>query len=111
MSHPTHVDLTFGEVTIRFSGVYTPGDEGCHTLPNGDPGHPPTPAEFEWDKAFIGELEVTEMVAELVALDFDGLAQKVLEACEEQLRGEADEPAEPESFDESSLGIRAGGSA
>lgn len=111
MSHPTHVDLTFGEVTIRFSGVYTPGDEGRHTLPNGDPGHPPTPSEFEWDKAFIGELEVTEMVAELVALEFDGLASKLLEKCEEQEREDEAEDFDEPRDDDSDLGFRAGGSA
>jgi hypothetical protein len=24
-----------------------PGDDGCHTMRNGDPGYPPTPAEVE----------------------------------------------------------------
>jgi hypothetical protein len=107
MSRPTHVDLTFGEVTIRFSGVYTPGDSGRHTLPNGDPGYPPTPSEFEWDAAHIGELEVTEMVEELVGLNFDELCSKLLERVEEEADEDFDEPRR----DDSTLGIRAGGSA
>lgn len=111
MSHPTHVDLVFGEVTIRFSGVYTPGDPGRHTLPNGDPGYPPTPSEFEWDKAFIGELEVTEMVEELLALDFEELCSKLLERCEEAEADDADGEDFDEPADDSTLGIRAGGSA
>lgn len=86
------VDITFGELTIRFCGCYTPGDSGRHTLSNGDPGYPGTPAEFEWETAWLGETEVTDFVNELLELDDDRLHEKLLEQAEEDASDEPDAP-------------------
>lgn len=105
------VDLVFGEVTIRFCGHYTPGDPGKHTMNNGDPGYPPTPSDFEWDAAWIGELEVTEMVNELMSLGDDALlTDRLVAEYEANLHHEQEEDfQEPLPDEDDSLGCRAGG--
>lgn len=103
------VDLVFGEVTIRFCGCYSPGDPGQHTLSNGDPGYPPTPSEFEWETAWLGDVEVTEMVNQLMGLSEDELAECLIQKYEESVV--EDEDIDPPSNDDSDIGLRAGGSA
>jgi len=63
--------------TYQVSGDVTPGDPGCHTMRNGDPGWPPSGPEAEvteihyqgakladddWKNHRIGEKQVEEMV-------------------------------------------------
>lgn len=35
------------EIELEIDASCTPGDPGCHTLRNGDPGYPPEPPEAE----------------------------------------------------------------
>lgn len=37
-----------GEREYEIEYAYTPGDPGCRTLPNGDPGYPGTGPAVEW---------------------------------------------------------------
>jgi hypothetical protein len=91
------VDIAFGELTIRFSGRYSEGEDDVYTLPNGDPGYPGVPSSFEWEVAHLLDAsgrpsaEVTDFISELLSLDDDSLADKLVEAHEESLEDD-DEP-------------------
>lgn len=105
MATTSHVDLPLGEVVIRFSGHYTKADPGVHTLPNGDPGYPGTPSEFAWETAHLlldegrKSLEVTDFIYELLNLGHEELASALLEAYEDEVEAEDDEPSEDDIAD------------
>lgn len=90
------VDLAFGEVIVRFCGTYEPGSPDVHTLPNGDPGYPGSPSDFIWESAWIGELDVTDLVSELLDVDDDDLADRLVERYELEHDGGDDEPSSDE---------------
>jgi len=47
-------DTEYQEATVIVkSEWFSPGDKGCHTLPNGDPGHPPEPADVDDVSVYI----------------------------------------------------------
>lgn len=104
------VDLVFGELTIRFSGHYSEGEDDVHTLRNGDPGYPGTPSSFEWEVAHLLDeagrptVEVTDFVSELLSLTDDGLAEQLVEAHEEALEAEDDEPHADDLLDDDDRG-------
>lgn len=41
------VQIKLGDQVLDIEGNYTPEDYGVWTYPNGNPGYPGTPAEFE----------------------------------------------------------------
>lgn len=43
------VELDKKNFKLTMTGNFIAGDPGVHTFRNGDPGYPPTPAEFEFD--------------------------------------------------------------
>lgn len=59
--------IKVGNVKLTAEGEYYKGDPGVHTLRNGDPGYPPSPAEFEIEKIFIDvpgatPIEITDLL-------------------------------------------------
>lgn len=58
---------------------YAPGRPGIRTLPNGDPGYPDDPDEFEIIKADCEGLDITHMVDDYL-MDSDSFAEAVSEA-------------------------------
>ncbi len=69
-------------VNVDVRGSFTPAFAGSFYRSNGDPGDPPSDAEFEIKKVFIGSLDITEFLPK----DFDW---SELEAkCIEQLESE-----------------------
>ena len=98
-SRPEFVTLHFGNWTLEVEGHYSPGRPGRMYLPNGDPGYPDEPPEFEIERVraltefrstSIG-LDVTDLLEEVGALGF--IADKALEKVED---AGPDEPPEPE---------------
>ena len=56
------------ELEVKFD--YTPEDPGVHTLPNGDPGYPPSPESIdEIISIKWGDIDVTDLVYEYFELD------------------------------------------
>lgn len=52
-----------GEVECEVEYDYTKGDPGCHTMRNGDPGWPPTPAEVIINRiTTVHGIDVTKMM-------------------------------------------------
>jgi hypothetical protein len=66
MSAPTFTTKLFvergdEEIELLITGTFYKGDKGCRTMANGDPGWPPTPAEWEVTATHQGvEIELTE---------------------------------------------------
>ena len=54
MSKPYESWVTL-EVPVTVKVLIYPGDPGVRTFSNGDPGYPPTPPEFEFSEAWIGD--------------------------------------------------------
>lgn len=79
------IDTWIGDDDVRVVVNYIPGDPGCHTMRNGDPGWPPTDPEIEVvavrkpDGALVieGDYSVDE---------WDALHQRLLEECIERDR-------------------------
>jgi hypothetical protein len=56
------------QLEVRFD--YTPEDPGVYTLPNGDPGYPPSPESIdEIISIKWGDIDVTDLVYEFFELD------------------------------------------
>lgn len=65
-------------VTVLY--YYTPGDAGCHTMRNGDPGWPPTAPEVE----IVGVLGADGREVNLPdAADYERLAERIMDTVEE----------------------------
>lgn len=49
-----------GEQEVEVTGTYAPGTPDVMYLPNGDPGYPGDPEEFETTKVMWGDIDLTE---------------------------------------------------
>lgn len=49
-----------GEQEVEVTGTYAPGTPDVMYLPNGDPGYPGDPEEFEITKVMWGDIDLTE---------------------------------------------------
>lgn len=49
----TTVVIQFAGESLAISGNYTPEVPGRYTMPNGDPGYPYEPAEFEIEGVYV----------------------------------------------------------
>lgn len=57
------VTVAFRGATLIVRGDYTPGRKAVMTLPNGDPGHPAEPEEFEVEQVLTEHRDdVTDLV-------------------------------------------------
>ncbi len=56
------VSIFYGDTELVVTGKYTPRVPGCMYLPNGDPGYPEEPAEFEIHEATIGDYDVMPLL-------------------------------------------------
>ena len=67
----------YREVEIQVEVSYTPGDPGCRTMRNGDPGWPPSPAEVEIESGLVN------VDGRWIDLDLSKLTKAEVEAVEE----------------------------
>lgn len=67
------------EIEVDVDGKYYPADPGKWTLSNGDPGYPPTPAEYEINKVMWGDLDITDTLSEE---DLDYITEVMLDEAE-----------------------------
>jgi hypothetical protein len=56
-----YVDSWLGDVPVLLEADYEKGDPGRHTLSNGDPGYPPTPASTSVYAVWIGGTLVEDL--------------------------------------------------
>lgn len=76
-----HYDITLAGVSLLVTGTYTKGCPGKMYMPNGDPGYPGEPEDFEAEKV---EIDTTDMrgkvdITDLLELDLSDVEEKVLE--------------------------------
>lgn len=77
------VSITFNGQTFDVTGEFSPGEPDVYYLPNGDPGHPGTPDEFEihqitWTSSIDGDTDVTELI-DAFPIYWDEIQQRVIE--------------------------------
>jgi len=75
--------IILGDQQIEVKFDYTPADPGVHTLPNGDPGYPPSPEEVEIISIHWGDIDVTDLVFEFLEMDQLEFEDKVVEQMKE----------------------------
>jgi len=75
--------IILGDQQIEVKFDYTPADPGVHTLPNGDPGYPPSPEEVEIISIHWGDTDVTDLVFEFFGMDQLEFEDKVVEQMKE----------------------------
>lgn len=68
------------EIEVDVDGTYIAADPGVDRYSNGDPGYPPTPAEYEINKVMWGDLDITKMLS---GDDFNEIEYTILNNLEE----------------------------
>jgi hypothetical protein len=69
-------------VQVDVRGSFTPAFAGSFYRSNGDPGDPPSDAEFEIKKVFIGSLDITAFLPP--DFDWNKLEADCIEKLEEE---------------------------
>ena len=63
MTHKCACDIDLGDCIYRVEGAVDysiiPGDPGCRTMRNGDPGYPPSPPEVEFFKPSLTKITIS----------------------------------------------------
>lgn len=85
-------DVAGNDVEYDIECGLTPGDPGCHTMRNGDPGWPSSPAECEILSVKQNGVEVKDW--ESLKLDQDAIAEKAFEAARDRDEGAREDAAE-----------------
>ena len=67
------------EIEVDVDGTYIAADPGVWRYSNGDPGYPPTPAEYEINKVMWGDLDITDTLSEE---DLDYITEVMLNEAE-----------------------------
>ena len=67
------------EIEVDVDGTYIAADPGVWRYSNGDPGYPPTPAEYEINKVMWGDLDITDILSEE---DLDYITEVMLDETE-----------------------------
>lgn len=87
MSKPKKATATFTlEVECVIQATVTPGDPGCRTLRNGDPGYPPTAPELDDIRLILNQHEKDRVAGVLRGYlsnpgrEISGVVQGILEA-------------------------------
>lgn len=66
---------------VTYTGKFIPGDPGVHTFSNGDPGYPPSPAEFDIESIEVnGDVSLLiEDIQEYVNKEFTKFKTQVMD--------------------------------
>ena len=80
--------IKIGETELFVEYEYTPEEPMVWTYPNGDPGHPGTPAQIDIVFVWLGDMEISDLLYALKA--FPKL---------EELLGEIIDESEADKFD------------
>ncbi len=85
MSEAITVKIVGGDWTLEIDADFTAGDPGCYTLPNGDPGYPPTGDELDVTGVTLHRpdapsVDLGEILGELGLLECDRFVSMVSDA-------------------------------
>jgi hypothetical protein len=69
------------EIEVDVEGRFTKGDPGCLYLSNGDPGHEPTPDEFEIHSVKWDDIDITD---KLQQEDYNFIEDNYIDAIKNQ---------------------------
>lgn len=72
--HNEDIKWNNGVIEVRFD--YTPADPGVRTYPNGDPGYPPSPEEFNINSVWYKGVEITDLFD---SDDFEAMEERIVE--------------------------------
>jgi hypothetical protein len=77
---------TYIEVCVEVEADYMPGDPGCRTLSNGDPGWPPEAAEVEVTSVKVktpNEVATIDILSALTPEQIEYLEEQAVESLDE----------------------------